>query len=61
MVTLRLAKPDPTGVTRVVVDLSHTSHLPVRRERYAGDALVKTEVFSDTKVDVPLADSLFAF
>jgi len=61
-VTLKVADPAAdNGVTREVLYLSKTTHLPVRRERFAGDAVVKTETFSNLKTNVGLKDSDFPF
>jgi outer membrane lipoprotein-sorting protein len=61
-VTLKVADPAADkGVTREVLYLSKTTHLPVRRDRFAGDVLVKSEVFSNLKTNVGLKDSDFPF
>lgn len=55
-------KTDPAannGVTRDVLYLSKSTHLPVRRMRYAGDALVKQEDFVDVKLNPGLTDADF--
>jgi len=58
-VTVGLAPAAPGGVTREVVYLSRTTHLPVRRIGYAGDTLVKQEDFSEVKLDPGLAAADF--
>jgi outer membrane lipoprotein-sorting protein len=61
-VTLKVADPiADKGVSREVLYLSKTTHLPVRRDRFAGDALVKSEVFTNLKTNVGLKDSDFPF
>jgi outer membrane lipoprotein-sorting protein len=49
------------GVTRVDLYLSHTTHLPVRRERYVGDQLVKSEQVTNQKINTGLKPSDFPF
>lgn len=58
--TLDVADP-PTnsGISRIVLYLSEASHLPVRRERFAGSDLVKTETVTDMKTDVGLTSGDF--
>jgi hypothetical protein len=46
-------------VSREVLYLSTVSNLPVRRERYAGTQLVKSENITDTKTNVGLTSSDF--
>lgn len=53
-VTLDLAKPTAKGETKIVVDLADTTHLPVRRQLYAGSTLVVTETYTDLKTNVGL-------
>jgi outer membrane lipoprotein-sorting protein len=53
-VTLDLAKPTAKGETKIVVDLSEATHLPVRRQLYAGSTLVVTETYTDLKTNVGL-------
>jgi outer membrane lipoprotein-sorting protein len=61
-VTLKVAdSAADKGVTREVLYLSKTTHLPVRRDRFAGDTLVKSEVFTNLKTNVGLKDSDFPF
>lgn len=61
-VTLKVADPAADkGVTREVLYLSKATHLPVRRDRYTGDAIVKSETFSNLKTNVGLKDSDFPF
>jgi outer membrane lipoprotein-sorting protein len=47
------------GVSRDVLYLSEESHLPVRRERYSGATLVKTENVTDMKTNIGLTASDF--
>jgi len=61
-VSLRVADPTANkGVTREVLYLSKTTHLPLRREQYVGDAVVKTETVSNLKTNVGLQPSDFPF
>ena len=53
-VTLDRAQPTADGVTRSTLFLSDESHLPVRRETYAGSTLVVNEEYSDLKTNVGL-------
>ncbi len=53
-VTLERAKPTADGVTKYTLFLSDETHLPVKRETYAGDTLVVSEQYSDVKVNVGL-------
>jgi outer membrane lipoprotein-sorting protein len=58
--TLKVANPGANNnVTRDVVYLSKTTHLPVRRARYEGDALVKQEDFVNVKLNPGLKESDF--
>jgi outer membrane lipoprotein-sorting protein len=60
IVTLRVADPAANrGVTKEVLYLSHETHLPVQRERFEGDASVKTEIFSDLQINPGLTDKDF--
>jgi hypothetical protein len=60
--SLKVADPSAMeGVTRVDLYLSHSSHLPVRRDRYIGDQLVKSEQVTDQKINVGLKPSDFPF
>jgi outer membrane lipoprotein-sorting protein len=57
-----LAVADPTknaGVSKDVLDLSNEMHLPVRREQYAGDTLVKVETFRNVQLNPGLKASDF--
>ena len=61
---LTLKTADPTslgGITRVDLYLSNATHLPVRRESYVGDQLVKSEKIINTKVNTGLTPSDFPF
>ncbi len=53
-VTLQQATPASNGVSKVVLDISNTTHLPTQREQFAGGTLVKTETFSDVKTNLGL-------
>jgi outer membrane lipoprotein-sorting protein len=60
MLTLKIANPAANkNVTRDVLYLSKTTHLPVRRMRYEGDTLVKQEDFVNVKINPGLKDSDF--
>lgn len=60
MVTLKIANPAANkNVSRDVLYLSKTTHLPVRRVRYEGDTLVKQEDFVNVKINPGLKDSDF--
>jgi len=60
--SLKVADPASLdGVTRVDLYLSHTTHMPVRRERYVGDQLVKSEQVTDQKINIGLKPSDFPF
>ena len=51
-VTLTVTNPKTNGnVSKDVLYLSNTTHLPTRREQYVGSRLVKTETFKDVKVN----------
>jgi outer membrane lipoprotein-sorting protein len=50
-VTLAASPAEPNGVTKEVLDISATTHLPVKREQFAGAALVKSEEFKDLKLN----------
>jgi hypothetical protein len=50
-----------SGVTRVDLYLSRTTHLPIRREFYVGDQLVKSEQVTDQKINTGLKPSDFPF
>ncbi len=61
---LSLKPADPAalgGVTRVDLYISHSSHMPVRRERYIGDQLVKSEHVTNEKINTGLTPSDFPF
>ena len=60
MVTLKIANPAANkNVSRDVLYLSKATHLPVRRVKYEGDALVKQEDFVNVKLNPGLKDSDF--
>jgi outer membrane lipoprotein-sorting protein len=59
-VTLDVADPAAyNGVTREVLYLSSITNLPVRRERFAGTQLVKSENVTETKTNVGLTNNDF--
>jgi outer membrane lipoprotein-sorting protein len=61
---LSLKTADPAslgGVTRIDLYLSNTTHMPVRRERYVGDQLVKSEQVTNQKINTGLKPSDFPF
>ncbi|HEY8314574.1 MAG TPA: hypothetical protein VIG51_10440 [Candidatus Baltobacteraceae bacterium] len=61
-VELRLAEPAANaGVTRMVLDLSKKTHMPVRQTRYAGDQIVTTENWTDLKTNTGLTSADFPF
>lgn len=54
-VTLDVADPSALdGVSRVVLYLSSATHLPLRREQFAGTELVKSENITEMKTNVGL-------
>lgn len=55
-----LAAADSMGVTKHVVYLSKSTHLPVQRNTYAGDQLVKTEKWSDVNTNANLKETDFS-
>jgi outer membrane lipoprotein-sorting protein len=60
-VTLVVADPKANAnVSKDVVYLSNLSHLPLGRDQYVGQLLVKTEKFKDIKTNVGLKDSDFS-
>jgi hypothetical protein len=60
VVTLDVADPASyNGVTREVLYLSSVTSLPVRRERFAGTQLVKSENVTETKTNVGLTNNDF--
>lgn len=59
--TLKPADPAANGnVSRDVLYFANATHLPVRRERYEGDQLVKREDYTDLKLNVGLGDGDFS-
>ena len=54
LVTLARTTPASNGVSKIVLDLSNATHLPVERQQFAGATLVKTETFSDVKLNAGL-------
>ncbi|HEY8297564.1 MAG TPA: hypothetical protein VIG32_06035 [Candidatus Baltobacteraceae bacterium] len=61
-VTLNVADPAAVGgVTRMVLDLSKATHMPVRQIRYQGDQIVADEIWSELKTNVGLSERDFPF
>ena len=60
LVTIDLVPAVPGGVTREVIAFARTTHLPVRRTSFAGDAQVKQEDFSEVKVNPGLTEADFS-
>jgi outer membrane lipoprotein-sorting protein len=59
-ITLDVADPAALGgVSRVVLYLSSATHLPLRREQFAGTQLVKSETITEMKTNVGLTDGDF--
>ena len=59
-VTLVLADPATNhNVSKEVVFFAKSSHLPVRRERYEGERLIKDEKWTSVKLNVGLTDASF--
>jgi hypothetical protein len=59
-VTLDVADPAAlNGVSRVVLDLSGVTHLPLRRQQFAGPQLVKIETITEMKTNVGLTNGDF--
>jgi hypothetical protein len=54
-----LPSADASGVTKHVIFLSKTTHLPVQRVTYAGSAVVKTEKWSAVNTSANLKESDF--
>lgn len=52
-VTLISTTPDATGITREVLTLSPTTHLPVKHEAFVGEHVVKSESFNDLHLNNP--------
>ncbi len=50
-VTLNASPPESNGVTKETLDISNATHLPVKRTQYVGSSVVKTEVFSNVKLN----------
>jgi len=60
VVTLDVADPSTDkGITRTVLYLSQATHLPVRRERFVGAQLVKSENVTNVQANVGLTASDF--
>jgi hypothetical protein len=60
-ITLKVADPSRNQrISKDVVYLSRATHLPVKRERFEGDVLVKSQFFSNLKLNLNLTDQDFA-
>lgn len=60
-IVLKAADPKTNrGVSKDVLYLSRQTHLPVERKRYEGDLLVKSEFFSNVRVNAGLSDKDFS-
>jgi outer membrane lipoprotein-sorting protein len=60
MVTLKVADPSTNQhISKDVLYLSEATHLPVKRERFEGDALAKSQFFSNLKLNPGLTDKDF--
>jgi hypothetical protein len=57
--TMTFPYTDANGATKRTIFLSRTTHLPVRRVTYAGDAVVEDELFSDVNPEANLKESDF--
>jgi len=51
VITLTPASAEKNGVTKETLTLDDSTHLPVERDQYVGSTLVKTEKFSDVKLN----------
>jgi outer membrane lipoprotein-sorting protein len=61
MMILNVADPAANGrISKEVLYLSATTHLPLKRERFEGDALVKSQEFRDLKLNSNLTDKDFS-
>lgn len=61
---VQLKPADPAadgGITRMVIYLSKTTHMPLRQQRFVGDRLVAAESWSDLKINVGLSAADFPF
>jgi hypothetical protein len=59
--TLKVADPAANAnVSRDVLFISSATHLPLRRERFEGDRLVKQEEFTNLKLNPGLKDDDFS-
>jgi hypothetical protein len=57
--TVTFPYTDANGATKRTIFLSRTTHLPVRRVTYAGDAVVEDELFSDVNPEANLKERDF--
>jgi outer membrane lipoprotein-sorting protein len=61
-VELKPADPKTLGgITRMVLYLSKSTHMPIKQMRYQGDQLVADETWTELKTNVGLTDSDFPF
>lgn len=61
-VELKTAEPAANqGVTRMMIYISKSTHMPVKQQRYEGDKLVAEESFYNVKLNAGLSDSEFPF
>jgi outer membrane lipoprotein-sorting protein len=51
VVTLTPPAPEKSGVTKETLTIDSSTHLPVERDQYVGATIVKTEKFSDVKLN----------
>ena len=59
-VTLQVGDPAKNkGVSKDVLDISNETHMPLRREQYEGDTLVKSETFRNVQLNPGLKDADF--
>ena len=51
VVTLTPSSPEKSGVTKETLTIDNMTHLPVERDQYVGATIVKSEKFSDVKLN----------
>ncbi len=51
LVTLTPSSPEKNGVTKETLQVDSATHLPTERTQYVGSTVVKTEKFSDVKLN----------
>jgi outer membrane lipoprotein-sorting protein len=59
LVSIDLHPATPDAVSRSLVAFARTTHMPVRRTSFAGDAQVKQEDFSEVKLNAGLTEADF--